>query len=156
MSHEFKPIWIRARDRSDKDWGDFVAATCRGDGSQRFVASRVSALTLLIFGEWKSPTQNSPMILCRLDLWLISNTLKDLVTTTDVIAAIKTDHATISIELSPTEKHVKGPGHWKMDCSLLDDQDCVRDVTAKIPIWLIETSGIGKKRKRNESSKGIC
>jgi len=79
-----------------------------------------------------------------------------LVTTTDVIAAIKTDHATISIELSPTEKHVKGPGHWKMDCSLLDDQDCVRDVTAKIPIWLIETSGIGKKRKRNESSKGIC
>ena len=78
------------------------------------------------------------MILCRLDFWLISNNLQDLVTTTDIIPAIKTDHAAISIEFSISEKHVKGPGHWKMNCSLLDDEDYVRDVTTKIPIWLIE------------------
>ena len=78
------------------------------------------------------------MILCRLDYWLISNNLQDLVTTTDIIPAIKTDHSAISIEFSISERHIKGPGHWKMNCSLLDDEDYIRDVTAKIPIWLIE------------------
>ena len=78
------------------------------------------------------------MILCSLDYWLISNNLQDLVTTTDIIPAIKTDHSAISIEFSISERHIKGPGHWKMNCSLLDDEDYIRDVTAKIPIWLIE------------------
>ena len=63
------------------------------------------------------------MILCRLDFWLISHNLQDLVTTTDIIPAITTDHAAISIEFSISEKHVKGPGHWKMNCSLLDDEE---------------------------------
>ena len=81
-------------------------------------------------------SQNSPMILCRLDLF--NNNLQDLVSTTDIIPAIKTDHAAISIEFNISEKYVKGPGHWKMNCSLLDDEDYVRDVTTKIPIWLIE------------------
>ena len=58
---------------------------------------------------------------------------------TDIIPAIKTDHAAISLEFGITEKHhIKGPGHWKINCSLLDDEDYVREVTAKIPIWLIE------------------
>ena len=58
MSHEFKPVWICATDRSDKilsqrQWFStchtrrFVAATCRGDVSQRFVASCVSALSFI-------------------------------------------------------------------------------------------------------------
>ena len=68
-------------------------------------------------------SQNSPMILCRLDFWLISHNLQDLVTTTDIIPALTTDHAAISIEFSISEKHVKGPGHWKMNCSLLDDEE---------------------------------
>ena len=78
------------------------------------------------------------MILSRLDFWLISNNLQDLVATTDIISAIKTDHAAISIEFSISEKHVKGPGHWKMNCLPLNDEDYVRGVTTKIPIWLIE------------------
>ena len=36
---------------------------------------------------------------CRLDYWLISNTLHDLVKTTDIISSIKTDHAAISLAL---------------------------------------------------------
>ena len=43
-------------------------------------------------------SQNSPMIFCRLDYWLISNTLHDLVKTTDIIPSIKTDHAAVSLE----------------------------------------------------------
>jgi len=83
-------------------------------------------------------SQNSLMILCHLDYWLILNNLQDLVPTTDIIPAIKADYATISIEFSISEKHIKGPDHWKMNCSLLDDEDYIRDVTAKTPIWLTE------------------
>ena len=36
-------------------------------------------------------SQNSPNIFCRLDYWLISNNLQDLVISTSIIPAIKTD-----------------------------------------------------------------
>ena len=85
-------------------------------------------------------SQSLPMILCPLDHWLILNNLQNLVAIRDIIPAIKTDHTAISIEFSISEKHIKGPGHSKMNCLLLDDEDHVREVTAtcKIPIWLIE------------------
>ena len=38
-------------------------------------------------------SQKSPTILCRLDFWLISNNLCDFVDSTDIIPAIRTDHA---------------------------------------------------------------
>ena len=77
------------------------------------------------------------MIFCRLDYWLISNSLHDLVKT-DIIPSIKTDHAAISLELVNDSNDIKGPGLWKMNCSLLDDEDYVNDITEKIPIWLAE------------------
>ena len=39
-------------------------------------------------------SQKSPFIFCRLGYWLISDTLQDLIKNIDIIAAIKTDHAT--------------------------------------------------------------
>ena len=89
----------------------------------------------------KNPTKtqkNSPMIPCRLDYWMISNNLQDLLTTKEIIPAIKTDHSAISLEFNNSDKDIKGPGVWKMNCSLLDDEDYIREVTAKIPIWLTE------------------
>jgi len=83
-------------------------------------------------------SQNSPMIFCRLDYWLISNNLQDSVTATNIFPAIKTDHAAISLEFSTSEDHIKGPGYWKMNCSLLDDDNYLREVTEKVPIWLAE------------------
>jgi len=32
----------------------------------------------------------------------------------------------------------KGPGVWKMNCSLLDDEEYVKDITESIPIWLAQ------------------
>ena len=44
-------------------------------------------------------SQKSPKIFCRLDYWLILNNLQDLVISTDICPAIKTDHhAEIIIE----------------------------------------------------------
>ena len=67
MSHKFKPVWICATDRSDKFLSQrqvfvaatmiftchtrrFVAATCRGDVSQRFVAFKEAMTVSLDIG----------------------------------------------------------------------------------------------------------
>ena len=83
-------------------------------------------------------SQNSPRIFCRLDYWLISNTLHDLVKTTDIIPAIRTDHAAIFLELANGSNDNKGPGFWKMNCFFLDDEEYVNDIAEKIPVWLAE------------------
>ena len=80
-------------------------------------------------------SQKSPRIFCRLDYWLVSNNLNDLVKSTDIIPAIRTDHDAISIEIGKIENELKGPGYWKMNCSLLTDEEYVNNVTAMIPIW---------------------
>ena len=80
-------------------------------------------------------SQQSPRIFCRLDYWLVSNNLNDLVKSTDIIPAIRTDHDAISIEIGKIENELKGPGYWKMNCSLLTDEEYVNNVTAMIPIW---------------------
>ena len=80
-----------------------------------------------------------PTIFCRLDYWLISNSLHDLVKAADIIPAIRTDHAAITLELVNKSDDIKGPGIWKMNCSLLDDEDYVNGITERIPIWLAES-----------------
>ena len=56
-------------------------------------------------------SQKSPKIFCRLDYWFISNNyLQDLVISTDICPAIKTDHAAIVMEVGSKDNQVKGPG----------------------------------------------
>ena len=83
-------------------------------------------------------SQNSPRIFCRLDYWLVSNSLNDLVELTDIIPAIRTDHDAIYLEFGSLENERKGPSYWKMNCSLLDDEEYVNDLTEKIPVWIAE------------------
>ena len=82
-------------------------------------------------------SQKSPTILCRLDYWLISNNLCDFVNSTDIIPAIKTDHAAISLVLGEI-REVKGPGMWKMNASLLDDEEYLNYLNVNIPQWIAE------------------
>ena len=87
----------------------------------------------------KSPwSQKSPRIFCRLDYWLISNNLSDFVKSTEIASAIRTDHDAISLEFGELENERKGPGFWKMNVSLLDDEEYINNVTEMIPIWITE------------------
>ena len=82
------------------------------------------------------------MILCRLlDCWLISNNLQDSVSVTNILSAIKTDHAAISLDFNISQNHIKGPGCWRMNCFLLDDDNYQREATAKMPVWLAQGRG---------------
>ena len=80
-------------------------------------------------------SQKSPRVFCRLDYWLISNKLSDLVTSTDIIPAVRTDHDAILLEIGELENELRGPGYWKLNCSLLVDEEYVNSVTELIPIW---------------------
>ena len=64
--------------------------------------------------------------------------MQDLVISTRIIPAIKTDQAAISVEFGTRDKKVKGPGLWKMNCSILDDKDYIKDITLKIPSWIAD------------------
>ena len=80
-------------------------------------------------------------IFCRLDFRLILNNLNDLVKSTDIIPAIKvikTDPDAIYIEIGNIDQELKGLGFWKMNCSLLTDEECVNNVTEMIPEWTAE------------------
>ena len=83
-------------------------------------------------------SQNSPNIFCRLDYWLISSNLQDLLMSTSIVPAIKTDHAAIFVEFGTTDNQVKGPGLWKMNCSILDDEGYIKDITLKILSWITD------------------
>ena len=82
-------------------------------------------------------SQKSPTILCRLDFWLISNNLCDFVNSTDIIPAIRTDHAAISLILGEIGE-AKGPGMWKMNASLLDDEEYLNYLSVNISKWKLE------------------
>ena len=89
-----------------------------------------------LLGDFKT-NQKSPVILCRLDFWLISNNLCDSVNSTEIIPAIRTDHAAISLSLGEIGE-VKGPGMWKMNVSLLDDEEYLNYLSVNIPKWKSE------------------
>lgn len=70
-------------------------------------------------------SKNHPFVFCRLDCWLISDKLNDLVTQVDIQASIKTDHSSIILELEDIKEGPRGPGFWKLNTSLLARSDYV-------------------------------
>ena len=64
--------------------------------------------------------------------------MHDLLKITNIIPSIKTDHAAISMELVNDCNDIKGPGLWKINCCILDDEDYLNDITENIPLWLAE------------------
>ena len=83
-------------------------------------------------------SQKSPRFFCRLDYLLLSNNLSDFVGSTEIVSAVRTDHDAISLEFGKLENELKGPYIWKMNCSLLDNEEYVNNVTELIPIWIAE------------------
>ena len=56
----------------------------------------------------------------------------------DIIPAIRTDHDAISIEIGELVNEQKGPGYWKMNCSMLKDEEYVKSVTEMLLVWTAE------------------
>jgi len=79
----------------------------------------------------------SELDLRRLDFWLISNNLCHVVNSTDIIPAIRTDHAAISRNLGEIGE-AEGPGMWKMNVSLLNNEEYLNYLSVNIHKWKSE------------------
>lgn len=61
-----------------------------------------------------------------LDFWLISKHLLCRVTKTDISAYYDSDHSPVTISIKPEDKQQnRGPGYWKFNNSLLENEDFV-------------------------------
>ena len=78
----------------------------------------------------------SSFVFCRLDYWLISDKFHDLVTKVDIIPSIKTDHSAIFLELEEIESSGRGAGFWKLNTSLLANENYKHMITNNLPTWL--------------------
>ena len=90
--------------------------------------------------------QKRPLIQRRLDYWLISDCLQDIIEHTDIIPSIKSDHSAITLQINSIEDQVRGPSHWCFNSSLLNDENYVELITAKYGKWIQEFADVQDKR----------
>ena len=64
--------------------------------------------------------RKNPIKLARLDYFITSESLSDIVTNTDIIPGYKTDHSIITLEIK-LNNFIRGRGTWKFNCCLLRD-----------------------------------
>ena len=100
---------------------------------QHLICMMYGALKILKQKALHGP-KTSPFIFCRLD-WLISNSLQDLIKDVNIIAAIRTDHSAIFLHLQEIEECQRGLGFWKMNTSLLTDENFVQKMKEKLDQW---------------------
>ena len=81
----------------------------------------------------KRPT----IIQCRLDFFLVSDTLHTMITNSNITYGHRSDHSLISITITP-ESFDRGPGYWKLNCSLLQDKDYIKTIKTLIETCLTE------------------
>ena len=101
----------------------------------------------------KNPTQRrftwrqtKPLIQCRLDFWLTSEILQDEIQSVDIKPAYKTDHSAITIRITSLDYEHRGPGYWKLNTSLLLDEEYCQAIKQKLPLWKDEFKDIEDKR----------
>ena len=123
--------------------------TLKNDGQWNPIYIKYGALMICI----KNPntrsftwSKNHPFIFCRLDYWLISDSLNDLVTQVDIQASIKTDHSSITLEVEDIKEGPRGPGFWKLNTSLLGRSDYVEMINKEFPNWLKDAKDLSDKR----------
>ena len=75
---------------------------------------------------------SSGFIQRRLDYIFISNTLQELVTTTEILTPISTDHSPVIFSLSKGNDCLRGKGFSKFNSSLTKDQNYITEVTKLI------------------------
>ena len=75
--------------------------------------------------------RQKPEIHCRLDFFLASQSLTCSVTNSDKLAGFKTDHSLITIKLA-LHSNSRGPGFWKLNTSLLEDDGYVKQIKTTI------------------------
>ena len=72
-----------------------------------------------------------PEIHCRLDFFLVTQSLMCNITSANILTGYKTDHSLIEIVVA-THSNMRGPGFWKLNTSLLTEMDYINQIRAVI------------------------
>ena len=68
--------------------------------------------------------RKNPEIQCRLDYFLISNTLCPVITNAEILPGYRTDHSMITVRIN-TVANPRGPGFWKLNTHLLTESEYI-------------------------------
>jgi exonuclease III len=77
--------------------------------------------------------QKHPLIQCRLDYFILSQSIANEVQNVQISPGYRTDHNLITINI-PIHNHKRGPGHWKLNSSLVVDpvyQQKIKNIIAE-------------------------
>ena len=75
--------------------------------------------------------QKNPEIHCRLDFFLVSQSLMCYVIGADITMGFKTDHPMIVINVA-LHSNERGSGYWKLNTSFLSEIDCVNQIRSVV------------------------
>ena len=90
--------------------------------------------------------QKTPLVQTRLDYFLTSSNIQETITVADIIPSVWSDHSAIAIGVKHMPQNSKGPGYWKFNSLMADDQIFVADLNRKIKKWEFEYKNIVDKR----------
>ena len=98
--------------------------------------------------------QKKPPIQCRLDFWLLSDSLQNSIKVCDMTPLAFTDHSEIFITLKSSDEERRGPSYWTLNTSLLEDSKYIEMIKDKWETWVEEFSLFHEdKRKLWEALK---
>ena len=75
--------------------------------------------------------RKNPEIQCRLDFFLVSQSMMSNITQADILCGYKTDHSMITINTA-LHSNPRGPSFWKMNTSFLTDVNYVNQIRTTI------------------------
>ena len=78
----------------------------------------------------------------RLDHFLISNIIQESIKSVSVLPSIRSDHSPILLTFKHLDKFTKGPGIWKFNNSLLQNDDFCMRLTEHIDKVIEDSDGI--------------
>ena len=147
----FEALEIQAEEKiiCGGDWNSIFNVDldkCGGRNSHVGVVPEMKAImeALCLSDLWriKNPTlkrftfrQRTPLVQTRLDYFLTSDEIHDLVTDLDIIPSVCSDHSCITMKLCFLREGNRGRGYWKFNSQHLQDEEFVANMSQ-----LLETS----------------
>jgi exonuclease III len=91
--------------------------------------------------------QRNPLIMSRIDHWLISSHLCSILDSSKVLPGIKSDHSIVRLFLRQQESQ-RGKGFWKFNSSLLRDKVFIHETNTHINELIEDTKDMSDKGLR--------
>ncbi len=97
--------------------------------------------------------QKRPRIHCRLDYFLTSHHITELIADCKILSSVISDHSPIALYLTSLDEPKLGCGHWKLNVSLLSDKEYTQKMKENINSWKEKYKSITDKNLKWELLK---